>query len=103
MAPQARHLHCSRTPAAAPPPTLLSCSLVDNDATFYPLQALPELLEILLLLWPKLMPRAALGRGFARWWAATHHQGGSGSSGAITNASSAAESGTLKVAKGSEW
>lgn len=36
------------------------------------LQVLPELLEVLLLLWPRLMPRAALGRSFARWWAATH-------------------------------
>lgn len=39
-----------------------------------PLQVLPELLEVLLLLWPMLMPRAALGRGFALWWVAAHSE-----------------------------
>jgi hypothetical protein len=59
----------------------------DNEHAFYSVQVLPELLEVLLLLVPKLMPRAALGRGFQRWWASTH--GGLATDGSLSEAEDA--------------
>ncbi|KAL4459072.1 hypothetical protein ABPG75_013937 [Micractinium tetrahymenae] len=77
-------------------------TLPDHDNILYPVQVLPELLEVLLLLWPTLMPRAALGRGFARWWAATHGPGdgdsGSGEASRAATKATALEEGSKSQA-----
>ncbi|GAX79544.1 hypothetical protein CEUSTIGMA_g6985.t1 [Chlamydomonas eustigma] len=67
--------------------TYVDPSLMVNERLYYPLQVLPELLQIMLWAVPGLMHRAGLGNGYEAWYELTHGvppAGGSHSQDAVT-------------------